>query len=242
VLQLGFWGNVKKASPADMTMLQGIIIKQDKSQQVILVNLNRLVPILHDSDGTVVIRNHACAHKSPLLTTATATGDLYVDTVGPHARIEIHHGIHAWLRAVNREKSLFLNDGCTAWLFGDNIETMRMHNGNQKIRPITTLNGGVTEYLGGCIDVLSTHHNPKDGALFQTVNSTLWANAAGEIRSKDGVIGSWPIYCSSTQDGRTQLLKDSDVTVIENAPDSCSRCCVLPAYFTSPQVHSSSAQ
>ena len=216
-----------------------IRVRQDEGQQVNLVNLYRKVQVVHDSAGTVVIKNHPGSHAGVLRTSERATGDFYVETTGPHATIQVRNGIRAWLRAVNREKSAFLNDGGTVWFYGDNIESMRKKSGpphlRSRVRPIRTINGGKTEYLAGCLDGLFAVHKPRDGELFRTVDATLSANAAGEIRRKNGREGYWPVYSRSVQDGVKRAILREDVLYLDEGEEAWPKRFVIPMLRIQPQ-------
>lgn len=219
-------------------------VAQDAGHQVILENCVRSLPLIHDSAGAVVIKNHVGSYSGPLTTGERASGDLYVENTGPHASIQVGPGVHAWLRAVNREKSPLLNDGGTVWFYGDNIESMRRKGAKKnpaRISPIRTLNNGKTEYLAGCIDALTIHHRMQDGPLFETIDATLSANAAGEARRGSGEEGHWPWYFRSTQHGEEERVVAEDVVHLREG-SSWPRRTVVPMFVTQPSQTTNSGQ
>lgn len=216
-----------------------IRVRQSSNQTLNIENVVRYTPILHDSDGTVVVRNHAGNYGANIETSARATGNFFAENIGPHAEISIGNGIHAWLRAINRETSPFTNNGAVAWFYGDNIETMVRKHGSRKIRrrvgPILTQDGGVTEYLAGCLDILHHQHEIDDGALFVTIDSTLSAIGAGEVRKKRGRIGLWPYIARSVFEGKETRLLDEDVIYIDDGQNDFPKRWLMPMYRVQPQ-------
>jgi len=197
-----------------------IRIRSSESGETILENMamaSNQVDLIHDSPGTVVIRNRGGFGK--IITSDKATGDLFVEAVGPNCTIEVRNGISAWLRAVNRERVGLLNDGGTMWCFGDNVE--RMHTkgtNNSRVQPVDTRNGGKTEYLGGAFDAIFVAHTIEDGPLFSCNNSTLFAVYAGELWDNAKGKGSWPLQFQITDDGQKTLVTDDDIVItpVEN--------------------------
>ena len=171
-----------------------------------------------------------------------ASGELFLENIGPHANISIGPGIRAWLRAINREKKPFVNDGGTVWFYGDNIESMARRRGSKilsRIRSLRTINGGKTEYPAGCIDALTSQHVMRDGPLFLTVDATLSANAAGENRRNERGKGHWPWYFRSIQDGTEERVPVEDVLVLQE-DDLWPQRTVVPMYFTGPKNEATS--
>ncbi|MEM6333308.1 MAG: glycosyl hydrolase family 28-related protein [Planctomycetota bacterium] len=221
-------------------------VRQSEGQTVNLDNLNRHVPIVHDSDGVLAIRNHKGNHSGRFTTSERATGDLFIENVGPHARTMIQGGINAWVRAVNREKSELINDGSTVWFYGDNIETMVRKTGDperaRRIAPIMTRNGGVTEYLAGCMDPLNFTHVMQDGALFVTMDSTLSANAAGEVRrARGGGDARWPFVARAVMDRETTRVLREDVLYLHDSEQPYPQRWVLPMYRVGPEASDAAA-
>lgn len=217
-----------------------IRVETPAGQTVILDNgvLER-PPIIHAGAGTLAIRNHK---GYSIKVDPAATGDLFVETAGPHTVIEVRNGINAWLRAVNREKSAQFNEGSTLWSFSDNIEVMINSDGPNRfaIPPFKTTKGGKTEIIGACVDGLWAPHLMKDGPLFVVEDSTVSASFAGEMRhtppganptfidrfnvreraTEDGITSSWPWLVQVIEDGReTQILeKEALFFRAENKP------------------------
>ncbi|MEM9914001.1 MAG: glycosyl hydrolase family 28-related protein [Planctomycetota bacterium] len=216
-----------------------IRVRQSAGQTVNLDNLYRHVRIVHDSDGVLAIRNHKGNHSGRFMTSDRATGDLFIENVGPHARTMIQGDIRAWLRAINREKSELINDGATVWFYGDNVETMVRKTGDperaRRIAPIMTRNGGTTEYLAGCMDPLNFTHTMQDGALFVTIDSTLSANAAGEVRrGRGGGDARWPFIARSVMGGETDRVVREDVLYLDEGESPWPKRWVLPMYRVEP--------
>ena len=208
-----------------------IRVTGDAKSEVILENMLMEATIEHDSAGTLVLRNKG--GRSTVLTGPDAKGDLFVENAGPHASIKIGNGVHAWLRAVNREHAGFLNDGATVWYFADNIERMEVRGTrNRKVNPIRTIHGGVTELIGGAMDALDKSHRPSDGPLIDCVDSTVWAIYAGEMRTRGKEVGSWPIHVRASQGGVETVVTDQDVVSLHLPQKTSPWRCVLPPYLT----------
>lgn len=203
--------------------------------RVILANMVVGVPIVHNSPDTVVIANRG--GRGVLTTGDNASGDLFVEVCGPHATIEIDEDIHAWLRSINRERMGLLNDGATLWMFADNIERMHTNNtSDYTINPIRTINGGVTEMLGGALDAIHIPHTPQDGALIDVVDSTVSVVYAGELRWNPGqpAPGSWPIHVRTIQNGVETLITEDDVVYLDAPSGEWPKRFVVPLYSTQP--------
>lgn len=221
-------GNVRKIDFL-FSYLQGekrtrpaIRVCNKNGQTVILENMamaNHQVDLVHDSTGSTVIRNRGGFGK--ILTTSNSTGDLHVEVAGPNCRIEVRNGIHAWVRALNRECTGLLNHGATLWCFADNIERMLNHkNGKTRIKPFQTINGGTTEYLGGAIDALWVEHKQADGPLFTCIDSTLSAVYAGELWHNQRGIGSWPKQILIRHDDQETELTQSHTLSFKKANEN----------------------
>lgn len=215
-------------------------IRQSEGEVANIENVRNNMRIVHGSDGTVAIRNISSdnSSNSEIRTSSSATGDFFVENAGPHAEISINNDLDAWLRAINREKSPFTNDGGTVWFYGDNIETMIRVNGSTRIQPILTENGGVTEYIAGTLDPLDAVHTLADGPLFITVDATLSAIAAGQVRDGDGGDAYWPYIARYIVDGEQYDLFDEDTLRFIESPGQWPQRWVLPLYtvgdFPSP--------
>lgn len=199
---------------------------------VILENLVPWVPIVHESASPVVLRNlGGNGRRGNLLVGEHATGDFFVENTGPNVAVEIRNGIHAWLRAINREIAPFLNDGSTVWYFGDNIEDMHAKPlKSMTVHSLRTINGGTTELLGGAMDVLQVRHSPKDGVLIESIDSTVSATYVGMRRSQGGVTGSWPLHVREVNDGKESLIREDDVVELDRGKQEVF---VVPLYRSS---------
>jgi hypothetical protein len=202
----------------------GSVILEDMT-----VNVHTAVPIIHDSSGTVTIRNRGGEGK--ILTGSKAKGDLFVENVGSNVTIEAKNGIHGWFRAINREGAGFLNDASTVWYYSDNVERMLIRStGKARIRPFTTTHGGKTEILGGAIDAIFAAHKPEDGALFECIDSTLFVTYAGLFYNTEKGKGSWPIHVLNEKNRDKKYVRESDVLYF-NTEKSAQRF-VLPPYLS----------
>lgn len=219
---------------ADAGATPAIRVNGAKGSQIILENMaiaNNEVRIIHDSLGTTVIRNRGGFGK--ILTGEHASGNLFVETAGPNCWIEVKNGVHAWLRAVNRECSGLLNDGSVVWIFGDNVERMKRghakNGGGGHIWPVRTINRGITEYIGGAIDALWVAHVPQDGPLFECIDSSLSAVYAGELWDTDRGKGAWPLHVMQVTQGEQKRITDSQALIFKNPEDKVFRY-VMPKF------------
>ena len=203
---------------------------------VVVENIGRLthgVELVYDSASTAAVRN-----VGPFLLRCgpAASGKLFVENVGPHARIKIGPGVHAWLRAINRERPGFLNDGGVTWYFADNIERFWNKPGQRfDLNPIKTINGGTTEFIGGAIDPLHYHHPEGGPAVFESANSTISVTVAGEIRRRDRQWGRFPLFVRDEHGDRVIRITDEELvyrTWISSDGLHGARRYFLPMYST----------
>lgn len=171
------------------------------------------IPTVYNSADTLVIRHRP--KRGKIRCGPNASGKLFVEDVGPHTDVHVSGGIQVWMRQVNREVEGFVNDGCTVWYFGDNVERMFVHSlGRLEKKSFLTVNGGRSEILGGALDVLAYRHAPDSVALFKVVDSDMSVVFAGEIRAKDGTSGTWGRLISAKQGGREQVISQPESLMV----------------------------
>jgi len=207
-----------------------IVVEDTNHPEVVLENFVQMIPMVHNSASAVAFRNRGPDHA--LISVGDkATGDLFVENAGPHTTIEVRNGVHAWLRAINREKSGLLNDGSTVWSFADNIETMRRRgSGDTKISPIRTVNGGRTEIIGACMDALQVAHVPADGSLMSSEDSEISVTCGGEIRRKGEEIGSWPVHVTEIRNGEKTRITEEQALYFTSEGQEFPKRFVIPMY------------
>ena len=206
-----------------------LIARDIEAPAVVIENLVvQLVPIVHDSANVTVIRHRA---GSGLITCGQgASGDLFVEDAGPHVRIEVKNGIQAWFRQINREQAGMENDGSTVWFLGDNIERMYSKPGRRLVmNPIRTINGGITELLGGALDPLHYPHRPALGPLIECINSRVSVTYAGNIRRRKDKEGSWQLHVKEVRNGEVTRITRGQVHITDKR-----RRFVLPLYTSPP--------
>ncbi|MEQ1748474.1 MAG: glycosyl hydrolase family 28-related protein [Prosthecobacter sp.] len=98
-------------------------------------------------------------------------GRIYIESGGANMEVRATK-MQLWARALNREMDGFTNDGGKAWVFGQNVEDMwRVHSPTNfyddeyDVRPMETINGGLTEIIGGALDPFWWIHAVADGPL-----------------------------------------------------------------------------
>jgi hypothetical protein len=223
-------------------------VEEVDAETMILANVNpRFVNLVHDSAATVAVQNCGTG-PGTVETGPNATGDFFLENTGPHILNRIGPGVHGWCRQINRERGGFLNDGGTVWYFADNIEAMvRPGTGKRwnrptilEIQPLRTVNGGRTEVIGGAMDAMAFVHKPEEGPLIDAdETSQVSAVYAGELRTRDGVRGYWPLHIRDALNGSTNVVGGEDVLYLpqgqrdfsaEGRPDRVR--VVVPLYST----------
>jgi hypothetical protein len=158
-----------------------IVLGETEGSSIILENVyNAGVDLIHASSKDVVYRY---AHNSANISnTNVASGDLFITDIGPWGTIKLTNGISAWIRQLNREQILFENNGCKVWLFGMNVELKSDDGVTRAVNPFRTVNGGVTEIIGGAVDPLNIPVPESKGAIFIVENSSISVTIAGNVR------------------------------------------------------------
>lgn len=155
----------------------------------------------HNSPDAVVFRNIGATPTFVLTNTVSASGDLFIENAGPHAKVTVSGGVRAWFRQLNHETLPLRNTGATMWNFGENTEVHTVGNTGDPDDPSNwgetiTEDGGVTELLGGATDIRNLTVPLSGGAFFQGIDSTISVVIAGQsqegatidhvIRNTDG--------------------------------------------------------
>ena len=169
-------GDVKKVDFM-FSLIEGsgsVRVDNTSSTFVMLENVNAYIDFTHNSPDTVVIRNVGARPVTDITTGSGASGDLFVDNMGPQPRVNIGNGIHAWFRQLNRERRSFTNDGATVWNFGENNEFHDTGNpSNPAFGRFITKNGGTSEIIGGALDIRDIDIPSGNGAFIHSDNSTV---------------------------------------------------------------------
>ena len=154
-----------------------IVVEDTEGDFVILENamINK-VDLIHSSSKALSI-NFMHFASGEITNTEKATGDLFVTDVGPWPKILLKNGIKAWIRQLNREWIMLENDASIVWVFGMNVEAK-----DRKVQPFKTINGGISEIIGGAMDPLSYEVTKDLGSLFTVINSSISVTVAGNER------------------------------------------------------------
>lgn len=185
-----------------------IVLGETEGSSIILENVyNDGIKLIHASSKAVVYRY---AHnRGNISNTNKASGDLFITDIGPWGTINLTNGLSAWIRQLNREQILFENNGCKVWLFGMNVE-LKIDNGvTRAVQPFRTVNGGVTEIIGGAVDPLNIPVPESKGAIFIVENSSISVTIAGNVRP-GGFLELW-----LTEKRNDELRKVSDSQFIK---------------------------
>lgn len=216
----------------DRQDLLEVRVEDVDAETVILANTSpKNIKLTHNSAAAVAVIN--CGGGPATVETGPgATGDFFVENTGPHILNRIGRGVNGWYRQINRERRGFLNDGATVWYFADNIEAMvRSGTGKRwkrplvlEIQPHRTVNGGRTEIIGGAMDAMYFKHELEEGPLIEAdETSEISAVYAGELRSRDGVRGYWPLHVRDVVNGATKEVTGEDVLYLPQQQRDLSR-------------------
>jgi hypothetical protein len=176
--QLGGNGTLRVAAPAGAT--------------AVIENLSTRITIEHDGAGTTAIRHLGSigggGGSSTVTTGPNATGNLFLEDWGPHAKGVIDRPVHVWGRQINREGAdITISGGAVVWLLGDNVETSPGRGHPDMIVTDATL-----EVVGGSWDNLGdVGAYPSNGsAVYQATESRISILIPGLSR-RGAVVGHW---------------------------------------------------
>ena len=178
--------------------------------------------IRHDSTNTAVIADigNRTGNVNPIVETGTsATGNLFVESVGASAYVTVNRPVNAFLRQINREHaSCDISGGATVRIFGDNME---VGTGNDE--GVVNVTGSTTEVIGAAFDVLNRTDVYTTLYGFNAVNSTISVVIAGYLQSS-----TVPRWVNDVQSGTQvgQVLNTHEYV----ASGTTNRRVVVPMY------------
>jgi Pectate lyase superfamily protein len=184
---------------------------------VIIENVSSNLVFEQNGPDAVVIRN-LNPSEGEFATGPNATGDLFIENAGAHAKLTLTQPISVWGRSVDRARTDWLNSGGTLWLAASNIET--------RWSPSSLTNGSKTEIIGGAIDNLGEVYDVAQGPPVDVTNSFFSMVIPGTLRNG----GEWGYVLRDTYpSGQTNLYADDLVTLTNDQGDERI---VLPLYVT----------
>lgn len=195
-----------------------------------------------NSARSLVVRNISSAEgtggsgnngNATFVTTATATGNLYVENTGARATLDVNGPAHVWTRQTNRETTgATYSGGAVARVFADNIEqkTSLGATGVFDVSGAGTqveINGGTFDNLGS-----TTAWPPGSAAAFRASAGAKLSYVMAAVYRSGGFVDHWV----SDRNGSTVLgdMFDSDL-VKETGSTSNDQRVFMPLY-TSPSV------
>ncbi len=185
---------------------------------VVLENVSTNLIFEQNGPDTVVIRN-LNPSEGEFLTGPQATGDLFIENAGAHAKLTITEPISVWGRSVDRARTDWLNSGGTLWLAASNIET--------RWSPSSLTGGSKTEIIGGAIDNLGEVYDVAQGPPVDVSNSYFSVVVPGTLRNG----GTWGYVLRDTYpEGQTNLYAEDLVTLYESSQGE--KRILLPLYVT----------
>jgi outer membrane protein OmpA-like peptidoglycan-associated protein len=194
-----------------------ISVEDVAGDTVVLENVSSNVVFEQNGPDTVVIRN-LNPSEGEFSTGPNATGDLFIENAGAHAKLTLTQPINVWGRSVDRARTDWLNRGGTLWLAASNIET--------RWSPTSLTSGSKTEIIGGAIDNLGEVYDVAQGPAADVSNSFFSVVVPGTLRNG----GTWGYVLRDTYPGgQTNLYAEDLVTLSERQGE---QRIVLPMYVT----------
>lgn len=190
---------------------------------VILENMSTNHDIEHNSNATVVLRNIGAGPITDITTGPSATGDLFMENIGPHPLVNLSADINVWIRQLNRERRPFTNSGATVWNFGENNEFKPGPRWGQSL----TTNGGMTEIIGGAVDIQKAVVTAAEGPFVRAEDSEISVVMAGQVYTGDGGVLEHVIKDS---DGSNTVNHYDDWLVTIDLPNDRTKRIAIPLY------------
>jgi hypothetical protein len=156
----------------------------------VIENLSTHVAIEHDGAGTTAIRHlgpiGGGGGSSTVTTGPNATGTLFLENWGPHAKAVIDRPVQVWGRQINREGAdLLISGGAVVWLLGDNVESSPGRGHPDVVATDATL-----EVIGGSWDNLGESYPRTGDAVYQATDSRISILLPGLSR-RGAIVGHW---------------------------------------------------
>ncbi len=207
----------------DVTSAQNAIVLSNANELFVIKDLVTYGTIRQSSGDALSIINLGAG--GVIENTTNGTGDIYGENLCSHTKLRVQNGVNVYLRQFDREHFSVTNNGAVIWCLGENVEEME-----DGIQPWITLNGGVTEILGGAID--ANEHPANNDYLYRVSdNSKFFIVNSGTYVPQDNY--GWDYVISNNFKSITNNMSGGEYLAVSNCPITGSLT-ILP-YSRNPE-------